>query len=57
MAAFWDVSASTVHTTLVWWFASVEVCEGWNVPGGKEFRAVANVVCTDMAVFLHRLAG
>lgn len=52
---FVDVSESTPHYEDIIWLASMGVTTGWDVPTGREFRGMSDVVRQDMAAFLHRM--
>ena len=56
MMYFDDVDESTPHYREILWLASVEVSEGWEENGVREFRGMDTVKRQDMAAFLHRLA-
>ena len=58
LTAFEDVDEGTPHRKEVLWLASAGISEGWDIGGGKrEFRPYESIARSDMAAFLHRLAG
>ncbi len=56
MMYFDDVDESTPHYREILWLASVEVSEGWEENGVREFRGMDTVKRQDMAAFLHRMS-